>query len=239
MKNCGFPDCIYPSFGKDKKTNIPYCSSHQYLRTDLDRRSAFEKHIDKVKKDTKKSADTSKIRGLSNLPANKDMAQKSEVRSALLLLADKLFGNHIKDRDAKETARKVSANEIILEDIGLTEQVVLGKEFIICPCCNKPYALDDVDGDNKKIVQPLHFVDRDVYSQRFNEEQVFAGCCYCNLKQHKTPDGIEYRNYRSFLVKRLGNEKVTEMEDEKYKVNRMSNAEIQEVIDKYNPKNKF
>lgn len=50
MKNCSVHNCSLPSFGKDKKTGIPYCRNHQYLRTDLDKRSFLEKHFDKNKK---------------------------------------------------------------------------------------------------------------------------------------------------------------------------------------------
>lgn len=209
MKSCEAPGCEFPSWGKDKITGIRYCRNHQYLRTDLDRRSLMEKHMAKQKDKSSKSKMISKIRGLSNLPTNKKMVENTHVRSQLLLLADKLFGNFIKKRDADEHGN------------------------IICPCCNGPFNVNHTNGDGQKIVQPLHFVVRDIYSQRFNENQVFAGCIYCNLKMHLNPTGNEYLNYRAFLVKRLGNEAVTEIEDDKYKINKFPTSEIQSIINKY------
>lgn len=34
MRTCQYKNCTYPVFGTDKNTNIGYCQSHQYLRTD-------------------------------------------------------------------------------------------------------------------------------------------------------------------------------------------------------------
>lgn len=34
-KICSVVGCEYPSFGRDKNTNEPFCKSHQYKRTDL------------------------------------------------------------------------------------------------------------------------------------------------------------------------------------------------------------
>lgn len=53
MKNCSVNKCPFPSFGRDKKTGLPYCKNHQYLRTDLDRRTPFEKHMAKTKEGSK------------------------------------------------------------------------------------------------------------------------------------------------------------------------------------------
>jgi hypothetical protein len=60
MRNCGVQGCVQPVFGTDKNTGIGYCKSDQYLRTDLDRRSPYQKHIDKQKV-------TGKVRGLKTI----------------------------------------------------------------------------------------------------------------------------------------------------------------------------
>lgn len=49
MRICEQPKCNYPVFGTDRNTRIGYCKSHQYLRTDKDKRTALQKHLDKVK----------------------------------------------------------------------------------------------------------------------------------------------------------------------------------------------
>ena len=51
-----FCKCGNPVFGTDKKTKIGYCKSHQYKRTDLDKRSIVEKAMDKHKNQPKRKA---------------------------------------------------------------------------------------------------------------------------------------------------------------------------------------
>jgi len=51
-----FCECGNPVFGTDKKTKIGYCKSHQYKRTDLDKRSIVEKAMDKNKNQPKRKA---------------------------------------------------------------------------------------------------------------------------------------------------------------------------------------
>lgn len=53
MKICQHKNCTYPVFGTDKITGIGYCKNHQYCRTDIDRRSAIQKHFDKLKDEPK------------------------------------------------------------------------------------------------------------------------------------------------------------------------------------------
>lgn len=215
MKSCSVPDCIFPSFGKDKNTGLPYCSSHQYLRTDIDRRSLLEKHMDKMKSVNKKASVKTSVRSLINSTQNKVVKQKSEIRSEMLMLADKLFGNFIKKRDADENG------------------------FITCPCCKQTFNLEDkyVDATGKetKIIQPLHFVDRGVYSLRFEEMNCFAGCGFCNKKQHDSPTGITYQQYKEFIIAKFGKDVVANMEEEKRNINKLTHSDIQSVIEKYKP----
>jgi len=49
--------CKQPVFGTDKTTKVGYCKNHQYMRTDLDRRSIAQKAMDKNK-------NIGKVRGL-------------------------------------------------------------------------------------------------------------------------------------------------------------------------------
>jgi hypothetical protein len=50
MRLCQNSGCSYPVFGTDKKTGKGYCKSHQYLRTDTDKRSITQKAMDKGSK---------------------------------------------------------------------------------------------------------------------------------------------------------------------------------------------
>jgi hypothetical protein len=49
MRLCSHSKCSYPVFGTDKNTRLGYCKSHQYLRTDLDRRSITQKGMEKAR----------------------------------------------------------------------------------------------------------------------------------------------------------------------------------------------
>lgn len=49
MRTCQKIGCGYPVFGTDKKTGIGYCNSHQYLRTDTDRRTSAQKIVAELK----------------------------------------------------------------------------------------------------------------------------------------------------------------------------------------------
>lgn len=78
MKSCCVKDCIFPSWGKDKKTGLPYCRTHQYLRTDTDKRSPYEKHIDKHKEKHRVSSEKTKVRNLINTDENKLVENKAK-----------------------------------------------------------------------------------------------------------------------------------------------------------------
>lgn len=66
MRNCGVEGCVQPVFGTDKNTGIGYCKKDQYFRTDLDRRTPYEKHLEKQKI-------TGKVRGLKAIQTVDDL----------------------------------------------------------------------------------------------------------------------------------------------------------------------
>jgi hypothetical protein len=136
-------------------------------------------------------------------------AVKDKSKSDYLKIADILFSNYIKRRDSG-TSKTIS-----------------------CICCNRGYTLKDKDTSGNYIVQALHFVPRGIYSLRFDERNVHAGCSYCNLMMHLEPNGVAYKNYRNYLVNCLGEEEVVKMESEKKKVGKITEADIKSVIEKY------
>jgi len=133
----------------------------------------------------------------------------NELKSALLKKADKLFSKFIKKRDADERGN------------------------IKCPCCDLTYNLKDKTPSGDYIVQALHFVSRGVYSLRYDERQVKAGCCYCNKDMHDFPLGIAYKKFRDKLYLELGVGEVWMMEAEKRNINKLSHADLEEIIEKY------
>ena len=60
MRTCSANNCSWPVWGTDKKTGKGYCKMHQSLRTDRDTRTVFQKHMDKVKENGKKSKTSEK-----------------------------------------------------------------------------------------------------------------------------------------------------------------------------------
>lgn len=70
--------CNSPVFGTDKKTRIGYCKAHQYMRTDLDKRSIIAKALDKAKGGKSATAYTkTKVRSLLDTDENKFLQNKA------------------------------------------------------------------------------------------------------------------------------------------------------------------
>ena len=145
---------------------------------------------------------------VSNLLHKDSEADKTK----LLAMADKLFGDYIKERDSDANGN------------------------IICPCCKLSYNVKEKASDGTYIVQPLHFVSRSVYSLRFDERQVYAGCCYCNFKMFANTEGEAVKNYQDMLVEKLGIVEVMRMVAQKRIINKLSVQDLKEVIERYKPK---
>jgi len=157
----------------------------------------------KEKKQIKQSVRTS-VRSLVSSEGNKDVMNKSK----LLKLADAAFSRYVIKRDT-----------------------VNGK--ITCPCCRKTFDVLEVNKNGEKIVQNLHFVSRKVYSLRFDEDNAHAGDSYCNLQMHLFPDGQQYKNYREYLVNKIGETAVAEMELAHRKINKLEETQLKNVIEFY------
>ena len=146
----------------------------------------------------------SQVRTLISSPQNQENLSKSK----LLKMADAAFSRYIIKRDTN-------------------------KGQILCPCCRKTFDVLQVDKEGKKIVQNLHFINRGVYSQRFNEDNAHSGDGYCNLAMHLHPTGNEYQNYRQYLVNKLGEEEVALMELEHRKINRIEESQLKNIIEHF------
>lgn len=206
-----------PVFGTDKNTGKGYCKNHQYLRTDLDKRSIVQKAMDKQKgvKDFSK---------LKNLPQNKELVSQHKTKSEMLIIADRVFSRHIINRD-----KDANGN-------------------VQCPCCLKVFSVEQTDNSfykkedgfdrinndkGNKIIQALHFIDRGVYLLRFDEDNVHAGCCYCNLDMHLNKNGFAYRNYYQFMIDNYGEEAVAEMTVAHRKINKLELTQLKNIIEHY------
>ena len=155
--------------------------------------------------------------------AQKEVSSKFEPRSSfkndstipdkgeLLALADKLFSQYIKKRDAVDGV-------------------------ITCVCCGGKYEVTAKDSSGDKIVQCLHFVSRKVYSLRFSPINCHAGCSSCNRDMFEHEFGLAYRQFRAYLVSCVGEMDVREMEKQKREINKLSAGMLAEVIDKYKKK---
>ncbi len=220
MRFCEHTGCDKPVFGTDKKTRTGYCKTHQYLRTDIDKDTILQRAIKKQRQGAAKSVGSKLRSGIANTDTNRKMALEFKSKSELMIQADKVFGDWIKERDKKSVFNEESGTE---------------GYYIICPCCDKPYDMEEVGEDGRKVVQPLHFVSRGVYSLRFDADNVFAGDSYCNLRMHLSPKGREYHRYRKFLVNKFGEAAVKEMELKKRDINKLSFEQLKNVIEHYSP----
>lgn len=218
MRFCEHTGCDKPVFGTDKLTRIGYCKSHQYLRTDISKESILQRAVKKQRENVAKQTQ-SKLKALSyESDDNRDMVAAYKSKSELLKEADKVFGDWIKKRDTFHVVDNENQEEY---------------DAVKCPCCKKVFGVDDVDGDGKKIVQPLHFVSRGVYDLRHDADNCFAGDAFCNLKMHLNPKGKEYVIYRRFMVDKFGEEAVVEMERKKRDINKITEQQLRNIIDHY------
>ena len=144
---------------------------------------------------------------VSNLLHKDSEADKTK----LLAMADKLFGDFIKKRDSDANGN------------------------ICCVGCGLSFNLADKAADGTYVVQPLHFVSRSVYSLRFDERQVFAGCQYCNLSMHLHPEGEVVKHYQDKLVEDLGIVEVMRMVAQKRNINKLTVEDLKDIIAKYKP----
>ncbi len=217
MRMCEAPKCNNVVFGTDKKTRIGYCKNHQYLRTDIDKRSILQKAV-------AKHSVNKKLNSLKNLPENKEMVEAVMSKAEMLKLADSLFSDFIinRDKDSK----------------GNIQCVCCGKVFNVLQTSNKFYVKEEFS-DNKnnnkgdKIVQCLHFIDRDVYSLRFDEDNAHAGCGYCNFDMFKNKGGIAYRKYHQFMITEYGEDVVAEMALQHRKINKLDTQMLTNIIEHY------
>jgi hypothetical protein len=173
------------------------------------RKEDVEKQLSKQKDRRKVQASLSR---LAKTDGNRELVRKEQSKSELLKLADKLFANFIVNRDKDKNGN------------------------IVCICCgkifnveqtNNPYydKLGEKDKVNnprgEKIVQNLHFIERGIYSLRYDEFNCHAGCTYCNFDMFHTKQGRAFKQYREFMVAQYGEEYVAEMEVAKRKINRI------------------
>lgn len=50
---------------------------------------------------------------------------------------------------------------------------------------------------------------------------------------HLDSKGIEYQNYRALLVKELDELTVSQIESERYRINRVTHSQLEEIIKQY------
>lgn len=231
MRFCVIPNCNQPVFGTDKNTNEGYCNRHQHFRTDTDKRSILSKAIAKHKENLKnnpnpreqkikqlppkekrklRSGIESKVRGLGNSTANIETVNKQMSKSELMKEADRLFSLFIRNRDSDKEG------------------------WVVCPLCNKRYNLEQETYAGDKIINCLHFLDRDIYSFRYNPDFSVAGCCYCNKHQHDFPKGQAYQAFRKILIEKLGETEVALAELVHRKINKIEAQQLRNIIEYYN-----
>jgi len=168
-----------------------------------------------VEKQLAKQKDKAKLQrtlsSLKSIPENIEAVRVEKGKSELLAQADKLFGDYIKNRDKDKNGQAK------------------------CPCCGKD-VLVEVNGKFNPDCNVMHFIDRDVYSLRYDEDFAAAGHSWCNRNQHYKPNGVEYQNFKKHLVDKLGADAVHEAEVAKRKINKISAEQLKVVIELYSDK---
>ncbi len=134
---------------------------------------------------------------------------QNALRSQMLKEADKVFSLFIRKRDADKNGN------------------------IDCVCCGKIYNLEDKTENGDTVVQCLHFVQRGVYSLRYDPVNCHAGCGWCNKDMNDNPEGTAYHQFRDYLVDCIGEEEVAAMEVQKRSINKITHEYIRSIIKKY------
>jgi|TARA_B110001450_G_scaffold17223_1_gene15851 hypothetical protein len=125
---------------------------------------------------------------------------KKPSRSKLVKLADKVFSEFIRRRNANE--------------LGITE----------CFTCGKV--------DHWKKLQCGHFQSRKHYNTRWNENNCQVQCAGCNVFRY----GEQYK-FGLYLDKKFGGKMSEKLMQDARKTIKLSNFEIQEIIDHYKNEN--
>lgn len=167
----------------------------------------------KFKKKKALARERGAIKDLAGGDDNKIMAKGFKSKSELLREADRVFANYIKRRDTDKDGR------------------------VFCPCCNGTFNATDMQF-GLPVINCMHFIDRDVYLLRFDEDAAHAGHAWCNKNQHYAPYENEYQNFKKFLIGKFGETAVAEMELAKRKINRIEESQLKVIIEHYSTVNK-
>lgn len=213
------------AYSSINKTNWGYCTQCPAtnvacvkVKKDLvcilcHRRNKGQEQVNKAqeKEKLRRGGNTSKVspKTLADVRKLSDRNNKLKTKSELLREADRLFSLFIRNRDSDKNGN------------------------IACVCCSKIYNVEDKDGYGNKIVQNLHFIQRDVYSLRFDEDNCSAGCCYCNKDMNDNVRGRAYIQYLSVMIDNLGEEAVKEMQLAHRKINKIDEQMLKTIIEHY------
>lgn len=163
------------------------------------------KTVEILDKQKKRQEDAMKGIGMKVVAAPQS---REQTKSELLKEADKLFSEFIKRRDTDKN------------------------DNVYCPCCKQAFNLSEQEVLGFTI-HTMHFVDRDVYSLRFDPDNAAAGHSWCNSNQHNKPTGKEYQNFKAHLINKFGIAAVAEMEAAKRKVNKITETQLKNIIEHY------
>lgn len=208
MRVCEVLNCGKVVWGTDRKTRTGYCKSHQHLRTDIDKDGILQRAIKKQRQNAIPKAQSSLRKLMREDEGVREGGKKVERKSDLLKEADRLFADYIKARDTGKD----------------------GKVF--CPCCNQYFVAEDIQF-GLPVINCMHFMDRDIYSLRYDEDAAHAGHAWCNKNQHYEPSGKEYQNFKTFLIEKFGEQAVAEMELAKRKINKITEQQLKNIIEHY------
>lgn len=137
------------------------------------------------------------------------LAEKFKKKSELLRDADVVFAKFIKNRDSDKDGN------------------------VKCVCCGKTFNLSQKSGYVGSIVQVLHYIDRKVFSLRYDEDNAYCGCSTCNGNMFLNKTGTAHTMFRKYLIENLGEEAVLEMEVAHRKINKITEQQLKTVIEHY------
>lgn len=183
-------------FGTDRLTGFGYCKSHQYLRTDTDKRTPLQKAIEKAKLQT--HVVTKELRFQSPKKIHKGTFDESVLNSEIKFIPPtpecyegKETGRYIMDEvgvtgacGIDESLVNLSADLDMVMSLYIRHKYADKNGMVKCFCCPKVLAIKEIHNG--------HYCKRGHKATRFMEENMRPQCPECN--QDHNYDETAYTN---------------------------------------------
>lgn len=187
---------VQPVFSTDKLTGLGYCKGHSYLRTDTDKRSSFQKSLEKAKLQT--HVVTKELRFQPPKKIHKGTFDESVLNSEIKYITplsecydgEKVYVGGLDEMAMYEKMGVSESMANLTADLDQVLSLVIRYKYarpdgmVKCFCCPKVIPIKEAHNS--------HYVKRGNRATRFLEANCRASCPECNNDHNY--DEITYTN---------------------------------------------